>query len=115
MKPSAATQGQLTLTIDVARPDARRTVVAVSGEVDLSTSGDLRDALATAVHESTGSVHVDLSQVSFLDSSGINALLEGYAAAKRRDIPLQLVSPHAHVRQILRITGLAEVFGVADS
>jgi stage II sporulation protein AA (anti-sigma F factor antagonist) len=49
-------------------------VICGSGEIDISTVAALRDALREVVQHATGPVVVDLSQVSFMDSSGIHVL-----------------------------------------
>ena len=60
-------------------------VVAVSGEVDLSTSPQVRDALLDCILGGS-SVVVDLSQVAYIDSSGVASLVEAFQNAKSRGL-----------------------------
>jgi anti-anti-sigma factor len=80
-------------------------VVYLTGELDLSTIGEL----ATALDQLEGSLVVDLEGVSFMDSSGIRTIV----AARKRVLDdggdLQLRAPQAHVRRVLEITGLDAV------
>ncbi|HET8659631.1 MAG TPA: STAS domain-containing protein [Micromonosporaceae bacterium] len=88
-------------------------VVCVHGEVDLDTeaqlAGALRDAIAT--HQA-GELVVDLAGVPFLDSSGVRALLQARAAAAERGMSMRVRNPQDLVAQVLRITLVAELFGL---
>jgi anti-sigma B factor antagonist len=94
-------------------PDVRvvrrngRAIVFIRGEMDLSITPQLREALALAQDESSD-VIVDLSQVSFMDSSAINALVHGYRRAQDRD-RFQLSGAQPNVRRIFEIAGLTEL------
>ena len=91
-------------------------VVHVSGEVDVSTAPVLHDALA-AVPESSARVVVDLSAVTFLDSTGIGVLVA--ALMRLRDGPsagtLGLVVTRPHLNKVLEVTGLTTIFDIHPS
>ncbi|WP_197523355.1 STAS domain-containing protein [Actinokineospora pegani] len=91
-------------------------VVAVTGEVDLATAPQLEAKLADAVRVpgATG-VRVNLAGVEFMDSAGLRVLVAARAAAEQKGLVLTLAAPHDRVRRIIQITGLSEVFGLADS
>lgn len=79
-------------------------VVTVTGDVDLATAGQLRDALvrsAAAGHP----LAVDLSGVRFLDATGIGALVAGRLATGGR---FRVVGATGVVHRVLSITGLLE-------
>ncbi len=80
------------------------TVVTAAGEVDVSTAPELRAMLQDA---SEGAIVVDLSQVTFLDSTGLGVLV---AASKRGDVRLVVTRPQ--ITKVLEVTGLSEVFSV---
>ena len=69
-------------------------LVRVSGEVDLSWSQQVRDAILAALGR--GDVGVELSQVGYIDSSGIAALVEGFQRARSTNKRFGLIN---HVRQ----------------
>lgn len=97
------------LFVDVTElPAGCRLVVA--GTVDLSTSDALRAALADAV-ERGGDIEIDLFQVGFMDSQGLNALCAARAALPD-DRRLRVFDSSGPVRRLLEITGLDEVFGL---
>ena len=92
--------------------DGENATITVSGEVDLATSPRVRDACLRAVDEHTGSVALDLGDVSFLDSSGISVLVQAHQrlAAEGRVLRIEVVS--APVRRVIEISGLAKTFAL---
>ena len=95
------------------RPEGRTLVL--TGELDVVCVADLRREVSALVDEVTAEALVDLSGVTFFDSSSIGALLEGQHAATSCGKTLVLVSPSESCRRVLEITGVAELFEVRDS
>jgi len=90
-------------------------VVEVVGEVDMATSPQLAQALEAAP-DAIRRVVVDLSEVSFLDSSGLNALVVARRSLAARDIDLRVVSPGDHVvRRVFEIAQLTDELGVVET
>jgi anti-sigma B factor antagonist len=89
-------------------------IVSVAGEVDLSTSPPLRDALEQAVAQGP-SVVVDLSEVTFLDSTGLGDLVRAKEAARSLGGELNLVLTQPRIRRVLEITGLDSEFVIHDT
>jgi anti-sigma B factor antagonist len=93
---------------------AGRVVVEVSGDVDMLTAGRLREGLTEAVRVAgAGPVVVDLDRVPFLDSSGIQALLDGYHTAMVAGGTLTVRGAHGTVARVLQIVGLDQILGVS--
>lgn len=86
-------------------------VVRLKGEVDLSWSQQVRRAILDALVE-TGKVGVELSQVSYIDSSGIAALVEGFQNARSRNQKFGLVAVSAAVMAVLQLARLDRVFPI---
>ena len=57
------------------RPPAYGALVAIAGELDLATVAQVREAFASEAVEQAAAVVVDLTEVSFMDSTGLSALL----------------------------------------
>jgi anti-sigma B factor antagonist len=89
--------------------------VAVRGEIELATSAELSAALDEAIRASEGPFVIDLSQVDFLDSSGIACLVRARALLGRDDRTLALVCPAGSTRRALEITGIDELVALYDS
>jgi anti-sigma B factor antagonist len=89
-------------------------VVAPEGDVDMSTSPLLRERLSALLKGESRGVIVDLSQVSYMDSSGIATLVEGLQLSQRNGIKFALVGLNSAVRAAFEVAHLMEVFQVAD-
>lgn len=78
--------------------------LAVAGEVDAATSPALRDAIrAAAAVNARPPLHVEMSNVSFMDSSGLSALVAAY---RRSHGAIRVIAPSPSVTRILELTGL---------
>lgn len=92
-----------------------RLVVNVCGEVDLRTSPQLRAALLESAQKTTGSLLVDLSGVSYMDSSGVGTMVYVKRQVERDGRRLVLVGLQPRVRSVLEITHLDKFFTIAQS
>jgi anti-sigma B factor antagonist len=88
-------------------PDTPRLIV--EGEIDLGVAGEFASALKDLLAAANSPAVLDLTAVSFFNSTGIGVLCDAAAEARRRDITL-IVEPSAHVRRTLEITGLTDNF-----
>jgi anti-anti-sigma factor len=83
------------------------TIVAVDGDVDLATVPQLRTALLGAAAAGDGRpLVIDLTAVTFMDSSGLAVLLATTQAARERGRPFAIVCPEGPARLLLAVTGL---------
>ncbi|MEM1091000.1 MAG: STAS domain-containing protein [Pseudomonadota bacterium] len=94
-----------------AREQGEYLIVAVSGEVDLSWSSEVRGAILDALGKNNA-VLVELEKVSYIDSSGIAALVEGYQTAKSKGAKFGLVSISGAVQAVLELARLDQVFPI---
>ncbi|MGA2926839.1 MAG: STAS domain-containing protein [Solirubrobacteraceae bacterium] len=82
-------------------------LIAPEGELDAAYVGDFRVALTEAAQAATHGVVVDLSEVSFIDSSGLGALVELYQRLRREERQLAVVAPGGTAAAVLlNLTGL---------
>lgn len=96
-------------------PGTDRYVITVSGEVDLATSPDLDAAIIAALDSGAGSLVVDLTDVSFMDSSGLGVIVRGLKRCREADKDLDLVITNERVLKVFGITGLDQVIPIHDS
>jgi anti-sigma B factor antagonist len=101
--------------IDVAELSAGMFVATVSGEMDIATSPELISRLSTVRGPASYHVLVDLSQLSFIDSTGIKALVASAKTVESHGGTLVVVAPAANVRRVFDIVQLSEVLSIADS
>jgi anti-sigma B factor antagonist len=93
------------------RTDDQTCLLRVTGELDMTTSGQLRRVLARI--PDPGRVVLDLSRLTFCDSSGLSALLAGHKQLITAGGRLVLAAVPPRVRKVLELTGLVEIFEFA--
>jgi anti-sigma B factor antagonist len=85
----------------------------VSGEVDLSVSGELTNLAIQCAHETNGAdLVIDLGEVSFIDSTGLAGLVAVRNAANDIGRDVSLANVGDRVAKILQITALDRVFAI---
>jgi len=84
--------------------------LALAGELDLAGVDAARERLAEAIESGPARVVIDLSELTFIDSTGISFLLS--AVKQDEEGRLSFVACEASaVRRVFAITGVAELFG----
>jgi anti-sigma B factor antagonist len=92
-------------------------VIAVAGEIDLETAPALHEAVATGIERTRGRPCVlDLTEVTFLGSVGLNMLVEATQLAESRREPLRIVvDSNRPVIRPIQVTGLDAVLSLYHS
>jgi anti-anti-sigma factor len=85
------------------------TVVALVGEVDLSTAATLGGALERVIADRPATLIVDLRGLRFLDSTGIQCLLSASKVAATVGCRLVVRNPNPMIERIFKICGVAEL------
>jgi len=85
-------------------------IFKLRGSLDIATSPTLRAALIDATEHDAKEIVVDLSQLEFLDSTGLGALIGAHRRAAERGGALRLVVRDGTISRLLNITGLIRVF-----
>ncbi len=93
-------------------PGGDRLVVHVAGDIDVSTAPRLRDELSRAIAEGHNELVVDLTEVPFLDSTGLGVLVGRLKALRLQDGDMLLVTQQERTLRNFRITGLDKVFRI---
>lgn len=92
--------------------DRSGTKVALSGESDLTTTGELSDVLVAQMTDGPQHMTVDLSRLRFADSASIRILLVTQRMLRARGGDLEVVNPHRNVARSLTLLGLNQVLRV---
>ena len=90
-------------------------VIAVSGEIDVATAPQLRECLHRVVAAGNATVVLDLLGVTFLDSTALGVLVGALKRCREQGGDLQIVIADPRIVKIFEITGLTNVFTIADS
>jgi anti-sigma B factor antagonist len=107
------TAGREEPVADIERGDGR-IVVKLTGELDLYNAHEIRDALLECCSESPERLVIDLSEVTFIDSTALGVLIEARTRLPNRRGFL-LAAPGLETRRALEISGLDRHFTVHES
>jgi anti-sigma B factor antagonist len=108
------TSGPPHLTIDVTSgPQVQRIVLI--GEADLLGAPKIEAALQGACAGEPGLVVVDLKRLTFIDSSGLHALLAGHELCCARGRELRVVPGPENVQRLFELTGMDRALPFIDS
>jgi anti-sigma B factor antagonist len=91
------------------------TVVPVSGEVTFTNVGDFDRKLERAFGEGARNLVIDLTEVTFIDSSGLSALLAASARARERGGAVALVLAQGEPPSIFRFRGVDRLLALYSS
>ncbi len=98
-----------------AENDGETLVFALNGSLDLATAPTVRAALLDAIEKSNHNLIVDLSQLEFLDSTGLGVLIGAHRRTAEHHGTFRLVISNGPISRLLNITGLIAVFSVYRS
>src|SRR5262245_20579782 len=104
------------MRIKILNSQPRSQELAISGEIDLAVADELFQAANAALAgDACDELVLDLSEVSFIDSTGLGTLVAIRNATLDRAVTLRLRDATPPVRRLLEITNLDSVFNMSDS
>jgi anti-sigma B factor antagonist len=99
-----------------ARRDDKTTIFDLSGDIDFANSPQVRQSVLREIRERhTSRVVVNLSQVRYIDSSGVASLVEGLKASRDLGSRFILFGLSTSAREVLQLSRLMKVFEVYDT
>ena len=96
-------------------PDAATCVISVQGEADMSTAVKFNESFFSAARAGIHRVVADLTGVSFIDTTMLNALVVGHRRMARDHGRFAVVCDGPRVARVLEITGLGQILEVFDT
>jgi stage II sporulation protein AA (anti-sigma F factor antagonist) len=94
------------LSVDVVTHGSEQAVMCVGGELDVATAMLLQHHLATQLGQGRRHLVIDLAEVPFMDSSGLNIILRAMNETRATGGSLRLAAPAPPVRRVLELTGV---------
>ena len=88
--------------------------VSIEGRVNIDTSGDMRRTIAEALRSMPPAVMLDLSGVSYIDTSGVATLLEASRIARQQGTRLVLHGLHGQPRELLHFSQIDHLLDIAE-
>ncbi|WP_456272665.1 anti-sigma factor antagonist [Bacillus sp. AK031] len=101
----------MNLTIDLNEND-KVIDVKVNGEIDAYTAPKLKDALSSSAEEENVVMNVDLSEVSYMDSTGLGVFVGLFKTIKANGGQLYLNGLSERLRRLFDITGLGDIMNI---
>ena len=101
------------LSVDIKSEHGGAAIVyRLRGSLDLATAPSLRAALVEAANEGKHDIVVDLTELEFLDSTGLGALIGAHRRAMENGGRVRLIVREGPISRLLNITGLMRIFAV---
>ncbi|GGG24906.1 anti-sigma-B factor antagonist [Lysinibacillus alkalisoli] len=86
--------------------------VLVKGEIDAYTAPKLRDKLDAIEIEEKANIAIDLSEVTYIDSTGLGVFVAFYKRATRETAHVRLVGLSERIKRLFEITGLSDLMDI---
>ncbi|MGI6697829.1 MAG: STAS domain-containing protein [Clostridiales bacterium] len=90
--------------------DGGRCVVKVKGEIDIYTAAEFKKQINAAIEEVAGDLHIDCSELQYMDSTGLGVLIGALKRMKEQGRNIYLENLRPNVRKLFAITGLDKIF-----
>lgn len=89
-------------------------IISANGEIDLENSNDLRKQISNALEANTV-VSIEMSEVNYIDSSGVAALIESKQKAGEAGKKFKILKPSEAVLSVLKLAKLDSFFDIEQS
>ena len=90
-------------------------ILDISGEIDLYNAPEIKDTINKLIEQKIYNVITNLENVSYIDSSGIGALISSLSNLKKYQGGLKIINVFASVRKVFELTKLTSFFEIFDS
>ncbi len=102
--------------MEISRRDAGKiTILDIRGEIDLYNAPEIKDIISKLIEEQKVNVIINLAKVSYIDSSGIGALISSLSNLKKLQGSLKIINVYASVKKVFELTKLTSFFEIFES
>ena len=108
-------EGSVKLVIETRLPAQREVELVLAGEIDYDTAQELRAAMTAALRGSIDVLTLNLTGVTFLDSTGVGTLVVARRICTDLGVSLILRDTNPFVARLLGVVGVADLLGVEVS
>lgn len=91
------------------------TLLSLSGQLDLFNAKNLRQRIQTLLEAGKKKIIIDFANVSYIDSSGVGAMLHVYSQARGGAFDTRFVNLQRPVAHVIELTKLTDYFPLAES
>jgi len=90
-------------------------ILDVSGEIDLYNAPEIKDIIGNLIEEKKYNVIINLKEVTYIDSSGIGALISSLSNLKKYQGGLKIINVFASVKKVFELTKLTSFFDIYEN
>ncbi len=90
-------------------------ILDISGEIDLYNAPEIKDIINKLIEQKRYNVVINLKDVTYIDSSGIGALISSLSNLKKYQGALKIINVFASVRKVFELTKLTSFFDIYDN
>ena len=91
------------------------TILDITGEIDLYNASEIKEIVNQLIEEQKFNVIINLEKVTYIDSSGIGALIASVTNLKKYQGGLKIINVYSSVRKVFELTKLTSFFEIYDS
>ena len=99
-------------SVELERPSETIAVITLVGEVDIYSAPHFKEVLLQGIEGGAHTVVVDLSGVTFIDSTALGVLVSGAKRVRPQSGSVELVCKDENIARVFEITGLDRIFGI---
>lgn len=88
--------------------------VKLKGDLDISTCGPIRDELLKTYENKKANIIIDASELEFLDSTGLGALIMVYNKLKEDEKKISIYNVKPHINKLFKITQMDKIFEIRE-
>ncbi len=90
-------------------------ILDIQGEIDLYNAPEIKDTIQKLIEQQKYNIIINLEKVSYIDSSGIGALISSLSNLKKYQGSLKIINVFASVKKVFELTKLTSFFEIYDS
>ncbi len=90
-------------------------ILDIQGEIDLYNAPEIKETIQKLIDQQKYNVLINLAKVSYIDSSGIGALISSLSNLKKYQGALKITNVYASVKKVFELTKLTSFFEIYDS
>lgn len=90
-------------------------VVSADGELDIMSAPQVDQVLTDAIGQANSRLVLDLSDVTFMDSTGLGIVVKALKRCREKSLEFRVVVTNERVRKVFEITGLDSIISLSDA
>lgn len=87
----------------------------ITGEVDVATAAPFREALEEVVASGNNEIFLDISDMDYIDSTGIGILIDMKKNVMKPEQQFVLINPKRSIRKLFQLTGVDQIFTITEA